>query len=97
MAAELWKVAGGEGPVEKQPWPQASDELLQETEVELPVMIDNRVRTRITVPVGLGADKLERHALESEAVESLLAGRDVKRVFAVADRAVNILLEPSDT
>ena len=96
LASELWVAAGGEGDIEDQPWPEASDELLHPTEVEVPVQVDNRAVARVTVGAGLSKENLEHQVLSDATVQAALAGRPVSRVIAAPDRIVNILLEPND-
>jgi leucyl-tRNA synthetase len=94
LASELWKAAGAEGPLTDRPWPDASAELLQVSEVDVAVEIDNRTRARITIPAGWSRERLESHVLGQESVQRLIQARTIRRVIAVPDRLVNILLDP---
>ncbi|MBI4585766.1 MAG: class I tRNA ligase family protein [Planctomycetes bacterium] len=94
LASELWAHAGAEGGIEEQKWPEASAELLHPVELELPVLINNRLRHRLVVPNGLEKDKLEAMALADEKVSEKIAGRPIKKVIAVPNQVINILLEP---
>jgi leucyl-tRNA synthetase len=99
LASELWELSGGEGRLEEQPWPEASAELLQPSEREIPVLVDNRLRRRVTVPAGAEKEQLRELALQDERIAQVVAGRPIDRVIAVPDRIVNILLKtagPSD-
>lgn len=95
VASELWTLSGGEGRLEEQPWPEASAELLRPSEVEIPVLIDNRLRRRVTMPAGAEKEQLRQLALQDEHVAQVVAGRPIEKVIAVSDRVVNILLKRS--
>ncbi len=62
LAQELWEEQGGEGPVFKQDWPEFDPDLARESEVEIVVQINGKVRARLIVPPGTDANGLTRIA-----------------------------------
>ena len=59
LAQELWEEQGGSGPVFKQPWPDFDPDLARESEVEIVVQINGKVRARLIVPPGTDAARLK--------------------------------------
>ena len=68
IAQELWEEQGNTGPVFKQEWPDFDPDLARETEIEIPVQINGKLRTRITCRPGLDAAQLKVAALDDDKV-----------------------------
>ena len=93
LAQELWEEQGRTGPVFKQPWPAYDDDLARETEVEIPVQINGKLRGRVTVAAGLDKAGLEAAALSDDKVQAMIEGKTVVKVIAVPDKLVNIVIK----
>ncbi len=93
LTQELWEEQGGQGPVFKQAWPAYDPDLARESEVEIVVQINGKVRTRLVVPPGTDADGLTRMAMADEKVQALIAGKTVVKVIAVPDKLVNLVIK----
>ena len=93
LAQELWEEQGNSGPVFRQLWPAYDAELARETEIEIPVQINGKLRSRITVAPGIDKAELERVALADEKVRALLEGKTPAKVIAIADKLVNIVVK----
>jgi len=59
LAQEIWAELGKEGPVFRQAWPAFNPDLARETDVEIPVQVNGKIRARFTVPTGLDKAALE--------------------------------------
>jgi leucyl-tRNA synthetase len=93
LTQELWEEQGGEGAVFKQSWPAFDPELARESEVEIVVQINGKVRARLVVPPGTDGDGLTRIAMADEKVQTLVAGKTVVKVIAVPDKLVNLVIK----
>jgi leucyl-tRNA synthetase len=91
-AEELWGLMGKTGPVFRQSWPVFSPELAKEDEVEIPVQINGKIRSRILVPPGTGKEELERAARADEKVMAQLDGKTVVKAVIVPDKLVNFVI-----
>jgi leucyl-tRNA synthetase len=94
LAEEMWSRLGRYdevGTVHHQPWPEVDDALLVDDEIEVPVQILGKVRTRITIPADADAKTMESLALADAKVAELIAGKTVRKVIAVPGRLVNIV------
>jgi leucyl-tRNA synthetase len=92
VTQELWEEMGREGPVVKQSWPAYDADLARATDVEIPVQINGKLRTRIVVPVGLDKAGLESAARADEKVGALLDGCTVVKVVAVPEKLINFVV-----
>ncbi len=92
LAEELWRALGHMETLAYEPWPKYDPALLKSEEVEVPVQISGKVRTRLTLPAGLDDESLKTRVLEDPAVRALLEGKQVKKVIAVKGKLVNIVV-----
>ena len=66
-------------------------ELLIDESVTLPIQVDGKRRSEITVARNLEREKLEALVLENAAVQNTLAGRQVGKIVVVPGRIVNVV------
>jgi leucyl-tRNA synthetase len=95
IAEELWRVLGHGPTLVHGPWPKYDPALTKADEIEVPVVIDKRVRSRLIVAAEIDDEALEKAALEDEKVKEYIGGKTVKRVIIVskkAEKQVNIVV-----
>ncbi len=90
---ELWEELGLKGPVFRQPWPVADQELAKEDAIDVPVQVNGKLRGRVRVAIGTAKDELERVALADEKVLPWIEGKQVAKVIVVPDKLVNIVVK----
>ncbi len=93
LAQQLWEEVGNTGPVLKQPWPAADEDLARENEVEIVVQLNGKVRARLVVAAGISSAELEAAALGDEKVRELLEGKTIVKVIAVPGKLVNLVVK----
>ncbi|GAB4385228.1 MAG: leucine--tRNA ligase [Phycisphaerales bacterium] len=94
MAEELWSRLGRQqsmGSVALQPWPSFDESMLVDDEIEIPVQVLGKVRSKITVPADASEDVLRERALGDPRIAELVAGKTVRKVIVVPGRLVNIV------
>ena len=91
IAEELWQRLGHEGSLTWQTFPQADPALLVLDTVEIPVQVQGKVRSKITVATGTPAAEVEAAALADANVARHLEGKTVRKVVVIPDRMVNIV------
>ncbi len=92
IAEEIWAMLGGEGLVAQAPWPRADESLLVEDTVTLPIQVNGKRRSEITVPRDLAKEEVEKLALANDAVVKALAGGAPKKLIVVPGRIVNVVI-----
>jgi leucyl-tRNA synthetase len=95
LAEELWSRLGFEGSASGQPWPVHDESLLVESEMEIPVQMNGRVRARILVAVGARSQEVEAIALANPKIIEATAGLTIAKVIIVPGKLVNIVAKPS--
>ena len=93
VAQELWEEQGREGPVFKQPWPDFDPGLARESEVEIVVQVNGKVRARMVVPAGTDAQGLTSLAEDDDKIQALVAGKTVTKVIAVPGKLINLVVK----
>ncbi len=93
IAQELWEEQGYDTPVFKQAWPDFNPDLARETEVEIPVQINGKVRLRLMVPAGLDQVQLTTLAQDHDQVQALIADKTVVRIVAVPGKLLNLVVK----
>ncbi|MBT8475080.1 MAG: class I tRNA ligase family protein, partial [Alphaproteobacteria bacterium] len=92
LAEEMWQMLGGEGLIANAPWPQADASQLIDDTVTLPIQINGKRRSEITVAKDLDKAEVEKLALEDEAVKKALAGGQPRKLIVVPGRIVNVVI-----
>jgi len=72
-------------------WPGYDDAMLVDDEIEIPVQIMGKLRSRITVASGADPKALEAAALGDAKIAELLEGKTVRKVIVVPGKMVNIV------
>ncbi len=91
LAEELWAALGHSNTLAYEPWPTFDPALVIDQTIEIPVSIQGKVRSKITIARGLPADEVERQAMEDARIQELLGGKTIRKVIVVPDRMVNIV------
>jgi leucyl-tRNA synthetase len=92
LAEELWSILGHRESLAYQPWPTYDPSLLVATQMEVPVQVNGKVKSRITVPAGSDASALEAAARADEKIAALIEGKTIRKLIAIPDRLVNFVL-----
>ena len=74
------------------PWPAFDPALLVETDMELPVQVNGKLRDVIRMPVGASAAEIEAAALKAEKAQAFIAGKTIKKVIVVPRKMVNVVV-----
>jgi leucyl-tRNA synthetase len=95
FAEEVWEALSGqtEGLLGGGPgWPETNEELARREELEIPVQVNGRLRSRIHAPAESGDEVLRTAALADQKIQAVIAGHEIVRVIVVPQRLVNIVI-----
>ncbi|NCU19713.1 leucine--tRNA ligase, partial [Candidatus Falkowbacteria bacterium] len=92
LAEDVWALMGGAGFVVQAAWPKADPALLVEDSVTLPIQINGKRRSEVTVPKDMPASEVEKIVLADETVAKVLAGQAPKKLIVVPGRIVNVVV-----
>ena len=93
VSEEMWEALGHQGGVLKSArWPQADAELARSEELEIPVQVNGKLRSRVMASPEVTEDELRTAALADEKIQSIVAGHQIVKVIVVPRRLVNIVM-----
>ncbi|HKZ80247.1 MAG TPA: class I tRNA ligase family protein, partial [Pyrinomonadaceae bacterium] len=94
VAEEMWQALGhGRGLLSSGArWPVADPELAREEELEIPVQVNGKLRSRLFAPANVSEQDLRAAALADEKVRTFIDGRKVVKVIVVPQRLVNVVV-----
>jgi leucyl-tRNA synthetase len=95
VAEEMWESLGHEGGLLKttEVWPVADPELARKEELEIPVQVNGKLRSRVIVAPDISEADLRTIALADSKVQSFIDGREVVKVIVVPQRLVNVVVK----
>jgi leucyl-tRNA synthetase len=93
IAEELWQALGHEKTLAYEPWPSYDETLLVETEIEIPVQINGKLRGKIVLPPDASAEAMEQAARADAKIAEQLAGKQILKTIAVPGRMVNFVVK----
>jgi leucyl-tRNA synthetase len=91
LSEDIWARHGQEGLITTSPWPVADDSMLVSDTVTLPIQVNGKRRSEISVPVDMSKEDIEQMALADAAVIRTLDGASPKKIIVVPGRIVNVV------
>ena len=92
ITEELWQLLGKDRAAVDMPWPDYDPACATEEEMTVVIQINGKLRSRMTVPVDCGAEKIKADALADEKIASLIGGNKVLKVIYVPKKLVNLVV-----
>lgn len=88
---EIWEKLGGTESIQHAEWPTFDEALTVESQVEIVIQINGKLKQKMMVEVDLSPAELEAIALADEQIKLAIEGKTVRKVIAVPNRLVNIV------
>ncbi len=92
MAEELWEGTGHTGGIEKASWPSFDEAVARADEIVVPVQVNGKLRSRLTVPAETAESELRERALADPAVRPHIDGKTIKSVVIVKGKLINVVV-----
>ncbi|HEV8168441.1 MAG TPA: class I tRNA ligase family protein, partial [Pyrinomonadaceae bacterium] len=94
IGEQLWEDLGHAGGLlsEVPRWPVADPELARREELEIPIQVNGKLRSRVIATPDVSEDELRSSALADERVQALIDGHEVVKVIVVPRRLVNVVI-----
>ncbi|HLJ90367.1 MAG TPA: leucine--tRNA ligase [Candidatus Angelobacter sp.] len=93
VAAELWQALGEPDSILRHPWPEYDPALAKEDEIEYPIQINGKLRSRVSVPADSPEEFVRERALADEKVQAAANGKQMAKIIVVPGKLVNIVLK----
>lgn len=92
IAEELWSRLGHVGTITYAQWPSYDETQLVDNSVQIVVQVNGKVRQHLEIERDTSRDKMQEIALADEKVKEELADKEIKKVIAVPNKLVNIVV-----
>jgi leucyl-tRNA synthetase len=94
VAEEMWEGLGHEGGLlQGTLWPVADPELAKKEELEIPIQVNGKLRSRVVVAPDASEEDLRAMALADGKVQSFIDGHKIVKVIVVPQRLVNVVVK----
>ncbi len=92
FAEEVFERVGGKGSISALAWPAFDAAMLIDAMIEIPVQINGKLRSRITVANDVDEAGALAAALADPEVQKQIAGKELKKKIYVKGRMVNLVI-----
>jgi len=91
LSEEINSALGESELLSEQSWPVLDESLLVESEIQIIVQVNGKLRARLTAPADISREDLEAQALADSKVITHTAGKTVRKVIVIPGKLVNIV------
>jgi leucyl-tRNA synthetase len=77
----------------RSPWPRYDLVLAKEEEVEIPVQVNGKLRSRIVVPADASEDLIRERAVADEKIRAAMHGKQIVKAIIVPGKLVNLVVQ----
>ncbi|MBL4616324.1 MAG: leucine--tRNA ligase [Robiginitomaculum sp.] len=91
LAESCWETLGCKELVAMTRWPEFDEKWLEEKTLIIPVQVNGKRRSQLSVAFGLDKDELQSLALKDPDIIKSLTGLSLKKIIVVPDRIINIV------
>ena len=93
IAEELWeKIGNDKGTISFAQFPKFDESVLVEANFEYPVSFNGKMRFKVSLPLALSVQEVEKEVMSSAEALKYLEGKDPKKVIVVPGKLVNFVL-----
>ena len=92
LAHELWEMLGEKSNLLKTQWPKYDAALAKESQIEIPLQVNGKLRSRMIVFAEASEDFVREQALADTKIQAFLAGKQIVKVILVPGKLVNIVV-----
>lgn len=92
VAEELWEMLGNDTSIVYSPFPVPDPTFLVSETIEIPIQINGKLKSKITVPSDLSSSDLRNAALADEKIASIISDTEIKKEIIVDGKLVNFVI-----
>ena len=92
LAEELWHQTGHADSIIEQRLPDYDHAAVQFDQVEIPVQVNGKLRSRLVVARGLPEEEIRKLALADAKIQEYTKGQNVMKVIYIPNRLVNVVV-----
>ena len=92
MTEEIWSITGHDYSVHQRSWPAIDKSLLIEDEIEIPIQVNGKVKTRITIKKGISEKEVRDIVEEKGILDEYVQKNTVKKFIYVPEKIINVVV-----
>ncbi|MCB0505295.1 MAG: leucine--tRNA ligase [Cyclobacteriaceae bacterium] len=92
IAEEIWHKLGHKDSINRASYPAYNEEYLKEADFDYPIMVNGKMRAKITFGMDVPKDQIEAEVLANETVQKWTGGKTPKKVIVVPKKIVNVVV-----
>ncbi len=92
ITEEMWHLLGNKNSVNKASYPAFNPDYLKEDSYDFPIMVNGKMRAKITFSLDMSAADMEKEVLANETIQKWLDGKPPKKVIVVPNKIVNVVV-----
>lgn len=92
IAEELWLSLGNDKSVSTVDYPVHNEAFLTENNFDYPVSFNGKMRFKLSLPVTLTKEEIEKAAVEAEEAQKWIEGKTIRKIIVVPKRIINIVV-----
>jgi len=92
MTEELWEMAGFEGMLNEAIWPSYDESKLSLDEFEMPVQVNGKVRSKVTMSINASKDDAIETAKADNNIVGYIEGKEIKKIIYIPGKILNIVV-----
>ena len=93
VTEDLWERLGFEGHIFSSKWPEYDISKIIESNVELAVQINGKVRFKITVPTSFSEEEIKEQVKNDDKLTQYIDGKQIQKIIVIKSRIVNIVVK----
>ena len=93
MTEELWSILGHNKTIAYETWPSFDESKIAETNVEIAVSINGKLRTTVLLPIDASKEETLEKVKENEIVQKNIEGKQILKEIVVPNKIVNIVVK----
>ena len=92
-AEEMWDRLGHADGLAAATWPSFDEQVAKADEIVVPVQVNGKLRSRLTVPADTSESELRERALADPAVKAYTDGKTIKTVVVAKGKLINVVVQ----
>ena len=93
IGEELWSILGHDNTIAYEPWPVYDEEKTIDDSIEMPVQINGKVRSVVSVPNNSDKDTILAIVKADEKVSQAIEGKTIVKEIVVPGKIINIVVK----
>ena len=93
VTSELWEMLGERKDLLRAPWPKYDAALAKEEEIEIPIQVNGKLRSKIVVSADADQNTIQQTAQSDEKVKAAIRGKQIVKVIVVPGKLVNVVVK----